>query len=94
MISETEFLTKVIERYTEVNEDPVEKELLKSHSIRELMEILPNVEDKEFLNEAMPILLSLFDDNCVDPFGRCSKDVENLSHTEKLQLNSLLKEIK
>lgn len=93
MINETEFFTKIIEKYSDVNHDPVKTELLKSNAIRELMEIHSKKGKKEFIQDAMPILLSLFKDDCVDPFDVCSKDAERLSQKEKKTLNKILGQI-
>lgn len=93
MISQTEFFTKIIEKYSDINHDPVKTELLKSNAIRELMEIHSNNGKHSFIQNAMPILLSLFKEECVDPFDACSKDVEKLNSEEKEKLRTILKQV-
>ncbi|MFO7796835.1 MAG: hypothetical protein ACQERB_15295 [Promethearchaeati archaeon] len=93
MISETEFFTKIIEKYSDINQDPIKIELLKSNAIRELMEVHSNKGKQDFIQNAMPIILSLFREECVDPFDACSKDIEKLSSNEKQKVTKILKEI-
>jgi hypothetical protein len=94
MMSETEFFTKVIEKYSDINHDPIKTELLKNNAIRELMELHSNNGKHGFIQIAMPIILSLFQDECFDPFeASCSKDSEQLSHEERKILKEILKQV-
>ncbi len=92
MLSENEFFTKVIEKYSEIKNDPIKIELLQSNSIRELMEIYTATGNYEFFQKAMPIVLSLFNDKCEDPFDAYSKKRDRLNDNEIDILNDLLKE--
>ena len=92
MLSESEFFTKIMEKYSEIINDPEKIELLQSNSIRELMEIFTKTGNYEFFQKAMPIVLSLFNDKCEDPFDTYSRKLEKLNENEKDILNDILKE--
>lgn len=84
------FLAKVIEKYVEVHEDCVEKELLRSHAIRELMEI-STTDNQILLQKAMPIILSLFKEHCIDPYDSSfSKDSKDLTDEQVGELQQIL----
>ncbi len=92
MTCKNDFFTKVMETYTEIINNPEKMELLQSNSIRELTEIFIKTGDYEFYQKAMPIVLSLFNDQCEDPFDVYSRNIEKLNESEKCILTEILKE--
>ncbi|TFF88495.1 MAG: hypothetical protein EU548_08780 [Promethearchaeota archaeon] len=86
---ESDFYTTLIEEYNCVRNDSEKLVLLKSNKIREITEIFSKNHDTGFFQEAMQILLSLFNDNCV-LFESTSKDFEELSKEKKDYVTYLL----
>ncbi|MEJ2279048.1 MAG: hypothetical protein P8Y70_15075 [Candidatus Lokiarchaeota archaeon] len=89
--NESEFYTNLIEEFSCVKDDSLKLELLKSNKIREITEIFYKTKDNKFFQEAMQIILSLFDDDCTLPMASTSKDFEDLSQEKQSQLTSILK---
>ena len=85
-----DFLTKIIEKYIAVHDDFVESELLRSHAIRELIEISAT-NNQILLQKVMPIILSLFKENCIDPYETFSKDSKDLDDKQIFELHQILK---
>ena len=89
---ELDCYTKIIKLFLKKEKDPITIETWKDKAIVKIMNVLKDPKNKRWLQNALIILLSLFDDNPPDLYSNIGKKVEILSDEEKEQVISKLKE--
>ncbi|MBD3253465.1 MAG: hypothetical protein GF383_00150 [Candidatus Lokiarchaeota archaeon] len=92
MKCEDEFYDKILEKFLECKKSKEKSDLWKSQTIIQLMENIKQKNNKEFVKNALLVLMSLEEDFLRDSFHIKSKDFSILSKEEKTILSSLLKE--
>ena len=92
MLNEMNYYTQIIDSFVEVANNSKKSELWKDHLMIELMAILKENDDKEFVTNAIVTLLALFEDHLQDSYFLHSEDVSNLSEPNKAILIEQLKQ--
>jgi len=91
MFNEEEFFTKIFDKFVKISSDP-EKELFKDRFLIDLMNKFKEEYDVEFVQNALVVVMALFDDHLKDTFYRKSENVKKLPENEKLELIDDLRE--
>ena len=89
--SEYDYYSSIIEfsQNQNVNEETVE--LWKNKSFIKLMKVLERSSRKEFVKNAILLILSLFEEKPPDMYSRLGKNVDSLINSDKNSYISLLK---
>ena len=83
---------KILDCYLKHKRNPIKKEMCKNRSIYWLMEKLRKRNDREVVQNALLIVLSLFDDTPPDLYSNIGKEIKSLSDNgEKDKVISELK---
>ena len=90
--SESKLYDKMLNLFSELNNNTIKSELLKNQSIIELMKLLNDNGDKLSVKNALLIIMALFDDCLVDTFYFNSKNIRNATDRNKNILISILKD--
>ena len=85
--------SKIINCYMEHKEDSYQKELSKNKSIISLIKTSKCKNDKNFIRNALLIVLSLYDDKPADIYDNLGIDIKSYSEEEKKELQNEMKEI-
>lgn len=95
MISETtevSYYAKIMNKLVELEDEPNKKDIWKSKSIIQLMDLSKEIEDDEFTQKALVNILTIYN-ILEDSKHNCDKKhLEKLSECEKEKVISLLKE--
>ncbi len=71
---------KILDCYVKHKRNPIKKQLCKNRSIYWLMEKLRQRNDRQLVQNALLIVLSLFEDNPPDLYSNRGKEVGNISN--------------
>ena len=91
MINEEEFFTQIFDNFVKITTDP-EKELFKDRFLIDLMNKLKEEHDVEFVQNALVVVMALFEDHLKDSFYRKSENAKQLTENDKLELINDLRE--
>ena len=89
---EVDCYTKIINLFLKIGKDPITIETWKDKAIVKIMNVLKDPKNKRWVQNALIILLSLFDDKPPDLYSNIGKKVEIISDKEKEDVISKLKE--
>lgn len=89
---EVDCYTKIINLFLKIGRDPITIETWKDKAIVKIMNVLKDPNNRRWVQNALIILLSLFDDTSPDLYDNLGKDIKILSTSEKKQVISKLKE--
>lgn len=88
---EFDYYVSIIEFFQNQNVNKETIEIWKSKSLIELMKILERSSRKEFVKNAILVILSLFDENLPDIYNSRGTNVNSLDNGEKRSYISILK---
>ncbi|MFX1363902.1 MAG: hypothetical protein ACFFCE_14020 [Promethearchaeota archaeon] len=83
---------KIVDHFQEKNINPVAREIWISNSIIELMKLLKQTRNKDFVANAIILLLSLFEKRPTDLYSNRGHHINNISKKDKKFLISELKD--
>ena len=89
---EEDCYTKIINLFLKIGRDPIAIETWKDKAIVKIMNVLKDPKNKRWVQNALIILLSLFDDNPPDLYSSIGEKVKILSDEEKEDVISKFKE--
>ena len=89
---EVDCYTKIINLFLKIGKDPISIETWKDKAIVKIMNVLKDPQNKRWVQNALIILLSLFDDTSPDLYSSMGEKVKRLSDKEKQKVISKLKE--
>ena len=89
--SELDYYSNIIEFFQNPNTNKETIELWKDKSFIELMKVLERTSRKEFVKNAILVILSLFDEHPPDIYTSRGTNVNSLDHGEKKSYLSLRK---
>ena len=89
---EVDCYTKIINLFLKIGKDPISIETWKDKAILKIMNVLKDPKNKRWVQNALIILLSLFDDNPPNLYDNLGKNINILSTKEKEQVIIRLKE--
>ncbi|MBY9016698.1 MAG: hypothetical protein KGD68_13475 [Candidatus Lokiarchaeota archaeon] len=89
--SEFEYYSSIIEFFQNQNANRETIEIWKSKSLIKLMKVLERSSKKEFVKNAILVILSLFDENPPDIYNCRGKNVNSIDNGEKRSYKSILK---
>lgn len=89
--SEYDYYSKIIEFSQNQNVNKETVELWKNKSFIELMKVLERSCQKEFVKNAILIILSLFEEHPPDIYSSLGKNVDSLNNGDKMSYITLLK---
>ena len=89
---EVDCYTKIINLFLKIGKDPITIETWKDKAIVKIMKVLKDPKNKRWVQNALIILLTLFDDNPPDLYSNIGNNVKILSDEERQQVISKLKE--
>ena len=87
---ETDFYSRILEKYSEIKDDLTKIELWKYHSIIELTELSAKSTSKDLIQNGLIIIMALFNNYLLNPYEADSKDNKDLLETERKILSSIL----
>ena len=90
---ESEFYDLLFGQFSQLNGNPLEKELWKNNQIRNLMINFKEKADSMFIRNALLVIMALFDDYLKDSFFLNSKNIKELSQDKKGFIISILNEL-
>lgn len=88
---EVDCYTKIINLFLKIGKDPISIETWKDKAIVKIMNVLKDPKNKRWVQNALIILLSLFDDRPPDLYDNIGREVKLLSDNEKEDVISKLK---
>jgi len=92
MINEIDYYYNIFDNFVEFKNDSNKRELWKDHSIIELMNILDEDESELFVQNALIVLIALFEDYLHDSFfNRHSENIKNINKNDRKIVMELLK---
>ena len=71
---------KILDCYIKHKRNPIEKQICKDRSIYWLMQKLRQRNDRQIVQNAILIVLSLFEDNPPDLYSNIGKEITNISN--------------
>ena len=89
--SELDYYSDIIEFFQNPNANKETIELWKDKSFIELMKVLERTSRKEFVKNAILLILSLFDEHPPDIYTSRGTNVNSLDNGEKMSYMSVLK---
>ena len=92
MLNEEEFFNQVFDKFVKVSNDPDKTEVLKDRFFIDLMDKLKQEHDVNFVQNALVVILALFEDHLKDSFYMKSENVKDLTENEKIELIDDLRE--
>ena len=93
MSNEGEFYDQLFQNFNSLhNESNIRAELWKNQQITQLMKNLHNKDDSRFIQNALIVIMALFDEYLIDSFHQKSKNVKELNDGKKEAVVSILKD--
>ncbi|MFX1337549.1 MAG: hypothetical protein ACFFDK_02965 [Promethearchaeota archaeon] len=89
---ETQFFIDVLEKFSQINENSEKILLLICKKIIELMILLDENKNKDFVQNALIVIIALLEDYIPDFPMRKGRDLKEISKQEQETLNSILKQ--
>jgi len=92
MSNEGEFYDQLFQSFNSLQNDSKKIELWKNQQITELMKNIHDKENKSFVQNALIVIMALFDDYLIDSFHLKSKDIKELNDRKKEAVISILED--
>ena len=92
MSNEGEFYDQLFQNFSSLRNDSSKIELWKNQQITELMKTIRDKDNSAFIQNALIVIMALFDEYLIDSFHLKSKSIEELNDGTKETVNSILKE--
>ena len=92
MSNEGEFYDHLFQSFYSLRHESNEIELWKNQRITELMKNLHNKDDSRFIQNALIVIMALFDEYLMDSFHFQSKNMKELNDGKKKTVISILKD--
>ncbi|MFX1337546.1 MAG: hypothetical protein ACFFDK_02950 [Promethearchaeota archaeon] len=92
MSNEGEFYDHLFQNFNSLRNEPIKLELWKSHQITELMYKINDKDNKLFVQNALIVIMALFDEYLKDSYHHKSKNINELNDGKKEVAISILRE--
>ncbi len=92
MFNEEEFYNQIFDKFVKLSSDPDKIEVWKDRFFIDLMHRLKQEHDVDFVQNALVVVMALFEDHLKDSFYRKSENVKKISEHDKLELIADLRE--
>ena len=92
MFNEEEFYNQIFDKFIELSSDPDKIEVWKDRFFIDLMHRLKQEHDVDFVQNALVVIMALFEDHLKDEYYRKSENAKKLTESAKLELIEDLKE--
>lgn len=89
--NESEFYDKIL-KFSESNSNGNKTKLVKNQSIKELMKAMNGKNDKLFTENALLLIMALFDEDLNDDFYSKTKNIQKATKKNKEIIRSILEE--
>ncbi len=92
MSNEGEFYDHLFQSFYSLRNESNNIELWKNQQITELMKNLHHKDDSRFIQNALIVIMALFDEYLIDSFHLKSKNIKELNEGKKETIISILKD--
>ena len=92
MFNEEEFYNQIFDKFVKLSSDLDKIEVWKDRFFIDLMLKLKQEHDVDFVQNALVVIMALFEDHLKDGYYRKSKNAKKLAESAKLELIEDLKE--
>lgn len=92
MFNEEEFFNQIFDKFVKISGDPDKAELFRDRFIIDLMDTMKKDHDTHFVQNALLVLMALFEDHLKDSFYTKSENAKELTENDKIELIDDLRE--
>ena len=90
--NEREFYDKILTKFSESNSNGSKTKLVNNQSIKELMKAMSGKNDKLFTQNALLLIMALFDEDLNNDFYSNTKNIQKATKKNKEIIRSILEE--